>query len=106
MLQERVQGHEYDELIDELIDALRERYGGRLIVHWEDFGVRNSFRLLDKYTSQVSCCEQQRCLRHFTAITSPYVLCAVANIAINVVSKGLRAKVQLMLLGTCATLQC
>lgn len=52
-LQERVRGREYDEVIDELIAALRERYGTRLILHWEDFNVRNSFRLLDKYVAQV-----------------------------------------------------
>lgn len=52
-VQERVRGREYDEVIDELIEALRERYGASLILHWEDFNVRNSFRLLDKYVAQV-----------------------------------------------------
>ena len=52
-MQERVRGQEYDELIDELIEALRERYGASFILHWEDFNVRNSFRLLDKYVAQV-----------------------------------------------------
>lgn len=54
MVQERVRGAQYDELIDELIAALRERFGAELIIHWEDFNVRNSFRLLDKYVGQVS----------------------------------------------------
>ena len=53
-MQERVGGREYDELIDELIGALRERYGGGLILHWEDLNARNSYRLLGKYVSQVS----------------------------------------------------
>lgn len=52
-VQERVRGQEYDEVVDELIEALRERYGARLVLHWEDFNVRNSFRLLDKYVAQV-----------------------------------------------------
>ena len=52
-VQERVRGQEYDDLLDELIAALRERYGARVIIHWEDFNVRNSFRLLDKYVAQV-----------------------------------------------------
>ncbi len=56
-----MRGREYDELIDELIVALRERYGANFILHWEDFNVRNSFRLLDKYVAQVHC-------------SSPYVL--------------------------------
>ncbi|DBB07785.1 TPA: hypothetical protein ACH3X3_009203 [Trebouxia sp. C0006] len=53
--QERVRGREYDELIDELIVGLRERYGANFILHWEDFNVRNSFRLLDKYVAQGVC---------------------------------------------------
>ena len=52
-MQERVRGREYDDIVDELIEALRERYGARLVLHWEDFNVRNSFRLLDKYVAQV-----------------------------------------------------
>jgi len=50
-----VRGREYDALIDELIVALRERYGANFILHWEDFNVRNSFRLLDKYVAQAWC---------------------------------------------------
>jgi hypothetical protein len=50
-----VRGREYDALIDELIVALRERYGANFILHWEDFNVRNSFRLLDNYVAQVWC---------------------------------------------------
>ncbi|KAL3154463.1 hypothetical protein ABBQ32_013928 [Trebouxia sp. C0010 RCD-2024] len=53
--QERVSGTEYDDIVDELIEALRERYGARLVLHWEDFSVRNSFRLLDKYVAQGVC---------------------------------------------------
>ena len=50
-----MRGKDYDDLIDELIHALQDRYGPSLVVHWEDFNVRNSFRLLDKYVSQVAC---------------------------------------------------
>lgn len=52
-MQERVRGTAYDELIDELIEALRVRYGASCILHWEDFNARNSFRLLDKYVDKV-----------------------------------------------------
>ena len=55
-VQERVRGREYDDVVDELIEALRERYGASLILHWEDFNVRNSFRLLDKYVAKVCPC--------------------------------------------------
>lgn len=66
-MQERVRGKEYDELIDELIEALRERYGASFILHWEDFNVRNSFRLLDKYVAQV-CPSNMQVLTHLFTI--------------------------------------
>ncbi|KAK9823686.1 hypothetical protein WJX72_004630 [[Myrmecia] bisecta] len=50
--QERMRGQQYDELIDELIRELRKRYGPAMLVHWEDFAARNSFRLLAKYQEQ------------------------------------------------------
>ena len=52
MLQERVTGEAYDHLVDELLAALRARFGPRLLIHWEDFGVNNAFRLLAKYQQQ------------------------------------------------------
>ncbi len=54
MLQDRVRGKQYYSFIDEVVSALRRRYGATLIIHWEDFGVGNSFSLLDKYRDQVS----------------------------------------------------
>jgi len=51
--QERARGPKYDALIDELVDALRERYGGSLLVHWEDFASRNSYRLLARARDRV-----------------------------------------------------
>jgi hypothetical protein len=53
-IQERARGPKYDTLIDELIDALRERYGHSLLVHWEDFSSRNSYRLLASARDRVS----------------------------------------------------
>ena len=53
MLQDRVRGKQYESFIDEVVFALRQRYGETLIIHWEDFGVGNSFRLLEKYRDQV-----------------------------------------------------
>ena len=48
-----MRGAKYDALVDEVIGALRERYGRALLIHWEDFAARNSFRLLAKYQAQV-----------------------------------------------------
>ena len=53
MLQDRVRGKQYESFIDEVVSALRRRYGETLIIHWEDFGVGNSFSLLDRYRDQV-----------------------------------------------------
>lgn len=53
-MQDRVTGQAYDNLVDELLTALRARYGPRVLIHWEDFGVGNAFRLLAKYQQQVS----------------------------------------------------
>ena len=53
LLQERVTGSAYDSLVDELLTALRARYGPQVLIHWEDFGVGNAFRLLAKYQQQV-----------------------------------------------------
>ena len=39
--------------VDETVTALRSRYGGALLLHFEDFASRNSFRLLARYRAQV-----------------------------------------------------
>lgn len=46
-------GPEYDELVAETVAALRERYGPALLIHWEDFSSRNSYRLLQRFRDQV-----------------------------------------------------
>ena len=51
--QKRAVGQAYDELVDELVMALRSRYGPLTLIHWEDFGVQNAFTLLAKYQEQV-----------------------------------------------------
>jgi malate dehydrogenase (oxaloacetate-decarboxylating)(NADP+) len=50
--QRRVRGKEYDDIIQEFIDAVTERYP-KTLVQLEDFGNRNAFRLLEKYRDQV-----------------------------------------------------
>ena len=55
MMQERVKGSAYDKLVDELLAALKARYGPQVLIHWEDFGAGNAFRLLAKYQDQVGC---------------------------------------------------
>src|SRR5919206_3751628 len=48
----RVRDHRYDELIDAYVTAATKLFPNALL-HWEDFGVGNARRILNKYAGQV-----------------------------------------------------
>ncbi|KAK5122998.1 hypothetical protein LTR85_003564 [Meristemomyces frigidus] len=50
----RVRGEEYDAFIDRFVHACRKRYP-KAYIHFEDFGLPNARRILDKYTPEIAC---------------------------------------------------
>jgi len=50
----RVRGEEYDAFIDRFVQACYSRYPNAYI-HFENFGLPNARRILDKYTPQIAC---------------------------------------------------
>jgi malate dehydrogenase (oxaloacetate-decarboxylating)(NADP+) len=50
--QKRLRGPEYDELIEEFVQAVKKAYP-KVLIQWEDFGNTNAFRILHKYEKEV-----------------------------------------------------
>ncbi len=52
--EQRVRGERYDELVEELISALRDKWP-RVLIQFEDFLTPNAYRLLRRYRDQIFC---------------------------------------------------
>ncbi|RYO43575.1 NAD-dependent malic enzyme [Alternaria arborescens] len=51
---ERVFGEKYDDFVDKFVTAARKHYP-KAYIHFEDFGLNNARRILDKYTPEIAC---------------------------------------------------
>ncbi|OAL45878.1 hypothetical protein IQ07DRAFT_591156 [Pyrenochaeta sp. DS3sAY3a] len=51
---ERATGERYDDFVEQFVRACRKRYP-RAYIHFEDFGLNNARRILDKYTPEIAC---------------------------------------------------
>ncbi|KAF2197506.1 hypothetical protein GQ43DRAFT_380852 [Delitschia confertaspora ATCC 74209] len=52
--QPRARGEKYDQFVDKFVKACRKRYP-KAYIHFEDFGLNNARRILEKYTPQFAC---------------------------------------------------
>ncbi|PBP18800.1 putative malate dehydrogenase [Diplocarpon rosae] len=50
----RVRGGKYDEFVDRFVQSARELYP-RAYIHFEDFGLPNARRILDRYRREIPC---------------------------------------------------
>ncbi|KAL9102465.1 MAG: hypothetical protein Q9163_002395 [Psora crenata] len=50
----RVRGEEYDKFVDKFVQSVQKLYP-RAFIHFEDFGLENARRILEKYRATIAC---------------------------------------------------
>jgi len=77
---ERDRSKAYDALIEEVVEAVRERYGPNTIIHWEDFAPKNAFRVLRKFQSKSGVVTYNDDIQGTAAVTVSGLLASVRAI--------------------------
>ncbi|CAI7675907.1 unnamed protein product [Penicillium pancosmium] len=52
--QHRARGKEYDDFVEKFVKSARKRFP-KAYIHFEDFGLHNARRIMDKFQSQIAC---------------------------------------------------
>jgi malate dehydrogenase (oxaloacetate-decarboxylating)(NADP+) len=50
----RLRGQRYFDVVEGVVAALQQRYGNRVIVHWEDLAVGNAFQMLQVHLAEAT----------------------------------------------------
>lgn len=58
--QPRLSGAEYDEFVDEFMEAVVRRYGQNVLIQFEDFGNHNAFRQVIRLKKNGDCSSKYR----------------------------------------------
>ena len=59
----RIVGDDYDDLIDEVVQGIKRRFGQRTLFFFEEFSNRNAKRMLDRYTrNSVALVDDLQCI--------------------------------------------
>jgi len=72
LCQQRVRGQDYDDFVNEFVEAVKDKWGENTLIQWEDFANRNAGRLLEKY--QDSCCTFNDDIQGTAAVTLAGIL--------------------------------
>ncbi|KAF2765623.1 hypothetical protein EJ03DRAFT_279624 [Teratosphaeria nubilosa] len=74
----RIRGEEYDAFVDKFVHTCRKRYP-KAYIHFEDFGLPNARRILDKYAPQIACFNDDVQGTGCVTLAAIYAACHVAN---------------------------
>ena len=74
----RTRGEEYDAFVDRFVEAAKKKYP-KAYIHFEDFGLANARRILDKYTPQIACFNDDVQGTGCVTLAALYAACHVAK---------------------------